>query len=155
MIERRTSQRGPRYEVRLRCPDGSERSRTFRTLRDAQRYEREQRAAFDRGNWIDPRSATLTFEKFARRWLSERPDLRPRTVELYESLLRCHILPEFGEIPLRKITPSTVRSWNADLARRHPVTAAKAYRLLSGILTTAVADEFGRTQSLRRKRCRS
>jgi len=97
---------------------------------------------FDRGNWIDPRGSSLLFEQFASRWLTERPDLQPRTLELYRSLLRCHILPEFGERPLRKITPSAVRSWNADLLRRYPVTAAKAYRLLSAMLTTAVADEL-------------
>ena len=142
MIERRMTQRGSRYEVRLRGPDGMERSRTFRTLRDAERYGREQRAMFDRGSWIDPRGASLQFEQFARRWLSERPDLRPRTVELYESMFRRHILPTFGGLPLRRITPSVVRSWNAQLARKHPITAAKAYRLLNGILNTAVADEL-------------
>jgi len=30
MIEKRTTRSGPRYEVRLRGPDGKERSRTFR-----------------------------------------------------------------------------------------------------------------------------
>ena len=35
-----------------------------------------------------------------------------------------------------------MRSWNAVLARKYPVTSAKAYRLLSGMLTTAVADEL-------------
>ena len=142
MIERRTTTSGPRYVVRLRGPDGRERSRSFRTRRDAERYEREQRARFDRGNWIDPRGASVPFEQFALRWLAERPDLRPRTIELYRSLLRRHILPAFGEVHLGRITPSAVRSWNAVLAREYPVTAAKVFRLLSGILTTAVADEL-------------
>jgi integrase len=97
---------------------------------------------FDRGNWIDPRLASLPFEPFALHWLSERPDLQPRTLELYRSLLRCHLLPEFGELPLGRISPSAVRSWNAALARSHPVTAAKAYRLLNAMLTSAVADEL-------------
>jgi Phage integrase, N-terminal SAM-like domain len=141
MIKRRMTRSGPRYEVRLRGPDGRERSRSFRTRRDADRYEREQRANIDRGNWIDPRRATVPFEEYALRWVAERPDLQPRTIELYRSLLRCHILPAFGDLHLGKITPSTVRSWNAALARKHPVTAAKAYRLLSGILATAVADD--------------
>jgi hypothetical protein len=75
---------------------------------------------FDRGNWIDPRRASISLERFALRWLTERPDLQPRTLELYRSLLRCHIVPEFGELPLRKLTPSAVRSWNAALARKYP-----------------------------------
>ena len=142
MIERRTTRNGLRYEVRLRGPDGKERSRSFRTRRDAERYEREQRAAFDRGNWIDPRGASQPFEQYALRWLSQRTELRPRTVELYRSLLGRHLFPEFGELQLGKITPSAVRSWNAALIQRYPVTAAKAYRLLRGILGTAMADEL-------------
>jgi integrase len=63
-------------------------------------------------------------------------------VELYGSLLKTHIRPVFASLPLGKITPGAVRSWNSALAQRHPVTAAKAYRLLRQILSTAVADEL-------------
>lgn len=142
MIERRQSRTGIRYEVRLRGPDGRERSRTFRTRKEAEHYERDQRVALDKGNWIDPRLATLTFRSYAERWMAERHDLRPRTVELYRSLLRVHILPAFGALAIGKLAPTGVRSWNADLAQRHPVTAAKAYRLMREILSTAVADEL-------------
>ncbi len=142
MIKKRTTATGVRYDVRLRGPDGKERCRSFRTRRDAERFERDQRSALDRGNWIDPRHASLTFEDYAERWLAERPDLRPRTVELYESLLRCHILPKFGKLPLGKVTPTSVRSWNASLSAAYPVTGAKAYRLLRQIMGTAVSDEL-------------
>jgi integrase len=142
VIERKAVKNGPRYEVRLRGPDGRERSRSFRTLRDAERYEREQRRALDRGDWIDPRNATITFEEYAHQWMHQRTDLRPRTVALYESLLRRHLLPEFGSLPVGKITPGMVRSWNARLAGEYVVTGAKAYRPLRGIMTTAVADEL-------------
>ena len=142
VIERKVTKTGPRYEVRLRGPDGRERSRSFRTLRDAERHEREQRRALDRGDWIDPRHATVTFEDYAWRWLRQRSDLRARTVELYESLLRCHLLPTFGPLPVGKITPGGVRSWHAGLAAEYRVTGAKAYRLLRGVLGTAVTDEL-------------
>lgn len=79
---------------------------------------------------------------YARTWLQQRSDLRPRTVEMYSSMLRNHLLPTFGSIPIKRLSPAAVRSWNAELARCHPVTAAKAYRLLKGILATAVTDEL-------------
>jgi Phage integrase, N-terminal SAM-like domain/Phage integrase family len=116
--KRQTEKSGVRYDVRLRGPDGRERFKMFRTRKDAERYEREQRRAMDRGEWIDPRHATLTFEEYAGRWVKERPNLRPRTIELYESLLRCHILPEFGTLPLGRITPAAVRSWHAGLVEK-------------------------------------
>ena len=141
MIEKRNTNTGIRYEVRLRGPDDLERSRTFRTRRDAERYERDQRSALDRGNWIDPRGSLITFEDYARKWLRQRSDLRPRTVELYESLLRNHLNPRFGSTPLKKITPSAVRAWYGEMVRIRAVTAAKAYRLLKGVLSTTVTDE--------------
>jgi integrase len=71
-----------------------------------------------------------------------RHDLSPSTQRLYESLLDLHILPTFGTHPVGRIPPTDVRSWNALLSERHPVVAAKAYRLLRQILATAVADEL-------------
>jgi Phage integrase, N-terminal SAM-like domain len=142
VIERKVTGTGPRYEVRLRGPDGRERFKCFRTVRDGERYEREQRRSLDRGDWIDPRHATVTFEEYAKAWLFQRTDLRPRTVELYESLLRRHLLPPFGSLPIGKITPAGVRSWHSSLSAEYLVTGAKAYRLLRGILGTAVTDEL-------------
>jgi len=130
-----------RWEVRFRAPDGKERSKTLHTEKLAKKYEREQLTALDKGSWIDPRHASETFGDYSKRWMKERHDLRPRTVELYESLLKIHIRPKFTDLPLGKITPGAVRSWNSALAQRHPVTAAKAFRLLRQILSTAVADE--------------
>lgn len=49
-LERRTTVAGDvRYEVRLRGPDRRERSRTFRTRKAAEIYERELLAQRDRG----------------------------------------------------------------------------------------------------------
>jgi integrase len=45
-----------------------------------------------------------------------------------------------GDLSLIALSPSKVRQWNADLAKGHLSTAAKAYRLLSTIMKTAVTD---------------
>lgn len=131
-----------RYDVRYRGPDGKERSKTFRSKKEAERYERAQRTALDQGTWLDPRKASETFSAYANRWLQERHELKARTAELYRSLLRVHLLPTFGAMSLGKLSAqsSAVRTWNAELARQHPITAAKAYRLLSQLCSTAVRD---------------
>ncbi|MEU8377753.1 hypothetical protein [Streptosporangium sp. NPDC048865] len=36
------------------------------------------------------------FKEFGTAWGDERPGLRPKTVQLYEGLLRLHLLPTFG-----------------------------------------------------------
>ncbi len=38
----------------MRAPDGRELSRTFRTRKEADRFEREERSSIHRGTWIDP-----------------------------------------------------------------------------------------------------
>jgi integrase len=85
---------------------------------------------------------TVTFGEYAEEWLQGRPELAVRTVELYRWLLRRHIIPTFGDLPLDGITPAAVRLWHAGIAREHPTTAAKAYRLVSSIMRTALVDEL-------------
>jgi hypothetical protein len=37
-VRRRETKRGPRYDLEYRTPDGAKRTKTFRTLKDAQRH---------------------------------------------------------------------------------------------------------------------
>jgi len=116
---------------------------TFRTRRDADAYLAAIRADLDRDTWIDPVAGQVALATYAWKWLDERPGLRPRTCELYESELRLHILPALGSIEVAKLTTAAVRSWHAQLlkaGRPGPTTVAKCYRLLRAILTTAVED---------------
>lgn len=90
---------------------------------------------------VDPRRAKVTLEEYAKGWLAGRHDPADRTVELYSWLLDTHVTPALGTVALGQLSPSRVRSWNAALAKSHPVVAAKAYRLLSSMMRAAVADE--------------
>lgn len=80
------------------------------------------------------------FDRYALEWLDQRIDLAERTQELYTWLLSRHVNPTFGPLPLRSIGTPAVRRWHVGIARTRPTTAAKAYRLLSSIMRTAVAD---------------
>ena len=78
------------------------------------------------------------------KWLGERT-LRPRTRQLYEGLLKNHVLPVLGDLEMVKITPSVVRTWHAKLSQAEApgqVTTAKCYRLLRTVFTTAAEDEL-------------
>src|SRR5690606_25317719 len=91
---------------------------------------------------------TPTLGDYASSWVDTRltkrgEPLRPRVKDLYVMELRLHVVPTFGSTRLARITTAQVRDWNARL--RGPdgpgaSTAAKCYRLLRSILTTAVAD---------------
>lgn len=136
-----------RYQAHYRTIDNAwhKGPTTFRTKRDALAYLAATQAAIERGSWVNPHSGHASLNEYSKTWLAERPSLRPRTQELYASLLRRHILPVLGETELAKIAPGRVRSWHSKLvAADHPgpSTVAKAYRLLHAILQTAVQDEL-------------
>ncbi len=132
-----------RYDVRYRDPNGVQRSRTFRTLREAERFARKIEVDKESGSYLDPNAGRVTFAEYAQQWLEHRPRLRPRTRELYEGQLNNHILPTFGHQSIGKISSAAVRTWWAALNRTRlsPVTCAKIYRLLRSIMTTAETDE--------------
>lgn len=113
---------------------------TFATKSDALAYLSIVEADVHRGTWIDPLAGKVTLALYANEWLGRRPELAVRTVELYRYLLDRHILAALGNCTLATLTPSKVRGWHAALAQTHPSTAAKAYRLLAGILRTATSD---------------
>jgi integrase len=142
-IEKRTTTRGPRYKVRLRRPDGSEYSKTFRTRKEADAFEAAQRTDQARGVWTDPTAGRETVTEYAERWMAARVNLKPLTREQYASLLKLYIVPKLGGYRLGRITPDIVRTWHAGLvlsARPGSTRPARAYRLLRTIMGTAEAD---------------
>ncbi|MGH9057654.1 MAG: tyrosine-type recombinase/integrase [Acidimicrobiales bacterium] len=85
------------------------------------------------------------FRTYAKQWLDDKPNLRPRSYEQYEINLRLHINPVLGGTDLSKITPGMVCTWRAAMLgakKPGPATVAKCYRLLHAILATAVEDEL-------------
>jgi integrase len=113
---------------------------TFDFKADADAWLANVRTDIGRGHWLDPRGGREHFDDYAKRWMRDRHDLRPRTREIYDSQLKCHLVPAFGALTLDQITTAKVRSWHSRIAQTTPVTAAKCYRLLHAILATAVED---------------
>jgi integrase len=132
-----------RWQVRYYDQAGARHTapRTFPCKADANRYLAQVEADLLRGAWTDPRLARITFGEWVERWWPTTADLRPGTRTLYGYLLRRFLVPAFGETPLGRIDPMTVRAWLAGLHEASevtPTTIAKAYRLLRRILNVAV-----------------
>ncbi|HEV3268436.1 MAG TPA: site-specific integrase [Acidimicrobiales bacterium] len=133
--------RNGRYQARFRGPDGKERTQRFDRKVDAEAWLVTNGADMVRGAWVDPIAGAITLKDFANEWLNGRSDLRASTVAKYRGLLDLHIIPELGADTMANLKPAKVRRWNANLSQRHSSTAAGAYRLLSAICNTAIADE--------------
>jgi len=130
------------YDVRLRDPMGRNYKRTFRTKKEAEDFVASERVAQRQGTWVDSREGKVLLSEYASTWLKTRANLRMRTRELYEGLLRRHILPSLGAMEIGGIPSAVVRAWYASLFDKglSQSTCAKAYRLLRTILSTAIED---------------
>lgn len=116
----------------------------FKRQRDADRWLAQVEALVVAGDWTDPERAKVALGEYAEQWITQRPALRPRTIELYRWLLRRYVVPHIGTVPLGRLTTATVRQWRSDLLTEHGVSetmAAKTYRLLRAVLNTAVEED--------------
>jgi integrase len=144
-----------RWQARYQGPDGIVRPapETFERKRDAAEWLAEIETELAKGEWRDPEAAQQLVVEYAARWIKERPGLRPRTIELYEGLLRRQVTPYFEGVTLAKVdnNPAAIRAWRAELlaAGVSVSVSAKAYRLLRAVLHTAVDDDV-----IRRNPCR-
>src|SRR5690606_17756524 len=91
-----------RWQARYPGLDGRLRPapETFARKAEAERYLTLVEGEMARGEWIDPTRAQVKLGDYAARWIAQRPNLRPRTVELYTWLLGKHIAPYLGGVPL-------------------------------------------------------
>ena len=137
-----------RWRARYRGPDNREYSKTFARRIDAERFLANAESRRNAGEWIDPQLGRLTFGTWVERWRGTVAHLKPKTRQGYESLLKCYILPPFGEIPLAKIQPVDVRYWVSAMIDQglSPSRVRQAYLVFSSIMKAAVESEYiGRT----------
>lgn len=140
-----------RWQARYTTPDGVERSapETFATKTDADRYLAAVESDLHRGAWIDPKAGRVTVRAWTEAWLPryvarKGKPLRPKTVALYEGLLRSTILPTFGAMPLDQVKRSAVEAWLGGLGARglSPSRIRQAVMLLSSAMEAAVNDDL-------------
>jgi integrase len=128
-----------RWRARYRGPNGRERSKTFERKADAERFLTEVESSKLRGGFVDPRRASITVEAWADDWLAAQADLTPKTCERYDGMIRRHIRPRWGRVPLASVTHAEVQRWltGLDLA---PTSVQKTHGVLSMVLAYAVKD---------------
>jgi integrase len=94
-----------------------------------------------RGEWVDPALGRRTFASWADEWSATVVDLRPSTLDRDLRIVRTHLLPHFGPVPLARITNPMVRSFVADLlavGSHSPATVRKIGQVFAKVLRAAV-----------------
>ena len=144
--KRTTKKKGsPSWQVKWRDADDRQRSRTFRTRRDADLFDADLVRRRRLGSLATLDAGTITLDRFvADTWAPQRAaDLKPATRTFYAGLYRAHIAPTFAKTPLREVTPQRVAAWQVERVKSGAGRKAirEALGLLGGILGYAVELE--------------
>jgi integrase len=106
-----------RWEAMLSLPDGKRRSLYGRTR--AEVAHKLAAASRDRDLGLPVSASRQPLAQFLSQWLEDaaKPSLRPKTYASYEQLIRIHIAPAVGKIPLVSLTPQRVQRFVNDLSQ--------------------------------------
>lgn len=132
-----------RWQASYVGPDGIRRNAptTFAAKMDAEGWLSRRRNEITDGEWLPQtvkRRAPITFETYANTWL-ERRELKPRTREHYQTMMDKFLVPTFGKMPMREISPEDVARWHHTLDTGSTYKA-HAYGLMRTICKSAVND---------------
>lgn len=96
------------------------------------------------GTLVTARQQSL--KQYLEDWLenTHKQNVRPRTHERYEEIVRLHIIPTIGDMPLQKLTPQRLQKLYSDKQKEGyaPVTVIAIHNLLHKALDTAVRWEL-------------
>ncbi|MDQ6725149.1 MAG: site-specific integrase [Actinomycetota bacterium] len=118
----------------------------FRTQAEAARALTEFLHESDQGTAVP--NSRITVEEYLKGWLEGLParGLRPRTIETYESLIRCHVVPTLGPVKVQALTAlhldrlyARLRTEGGVLEAGKPLSA-RTVRIVHTILRRALAD---------------
>ncbi len=102
------------YQVKWRRLDGTQTSKTFRTLREAKDYQRNIENEKSRGTLPDDRRAKVKFGEFAQEVFATL-EHGPSTVLRRDGIMQKHIGPVFGDLPISQIhrgqIVQTIKKW--------------------------------------------
>ena len=113
--------------------------------REAQARAKEIETALLFGELTSPEGdpSDMFFKEYAEGWLAGKKAIRRNgTYRLYSKMLKKHLLPAFGGLPLREISRANVRQLCADTVAggMAPTSAGVLVTTLRGILGQAVED---------------
>ncbi len=130
-----------KWEARYHDVRGEVFYRYFTTKAEADGHLAMVKADMLRGDWLDPRLGQITVREWSVKFMETKRKIRPTTRDLYDYLLRLHILTEFGDWQLSHITTADVEAWMTKLhnnPKLAPSTEKKALRLFTAMMTLAV-----------------
>jgi integrase len=130
---------GPRYEARWQEPDGTPRGKTFRTREEAKAHLVAVAHSVNQGVYVPQAQAQTPFRQVVEEWLTKGKPRKPRTVELYRSMVATW-LGAWLDRPVGGIGYADVGGVVATMrtAGRSPQTIHNVFNVAHGVLAYAL-----------------
>jgi integrase len=143
-IHKRPVKNGYRYDVKIRRPDGTQYQNSFKTKKDAERFETQEKTRLIEGTWLDNRNNSITFATYAQRWLESNKAKRSKTLLRDKSIVNKHLIPSLGNLPIKNIKSSDLRHMVSDWSEQGLAagTIRRHKAILSAIFNMALDDEL-------------
>jgi integrase len=128
------------FQARWRHPHDPRKveNKSFALKKDAQLWISDRDGAALRGEWVDPSKRRHTFAVVAAEWQDSREDVGPKTRVGHDSILKHHLLPEFGPRAIAGIDAADAQKLIKKLAKTHkPNTVRNVFAVLRMVLDFA------------------
>lgn len=138
--------RSGRFQARYLDPDTRRfipAPTTFATKGAADRWLTRKRAELDAGTAIDERAGSEPLSNWWPGYWRSLQSRKPTTRSNYSAAWRLRVQPRFGSVLVRRIKPSQIDDWIADMNRDgvSPTKAIEAVGVLKRLLDRAVRDK--------------
>ncbi len=117
-----TKQRSPgTWSIRVELPTDpttgrrTQKQTTIRgTKREAEKRRTELQREIDTGGFVNPSKRTLG--QYLGQWVTDYawPNLAPKTAQNYEHMVKKHLVPGLGAVPLSQLRPEHIQKYLAD-----------------------------------------
>lgn len=113
--------------------------KTFRLKEEAEAWREDQSNSKRQGTWVDPRQAERPFRDVIEGWRDSWLDIEPKTRAGYETIIKQHLLPEFGNTPVSRVTTEAVQAYVNRISKTAGSgTVRNIYAALRNALNTGV-----------------
>ncbi len=142
-IKKELGPRGVRYKVVYLDSTGKQRTKTLRTLKEAQVFQGGIRAKKQRRERIDPGPGRVPIREFFEHHMRTATNLRPSTRDRYRRHFRLYVDPKLGGRSLESVTKADIKTLLADMraAGKGPATLEAVARLLHRLFAVAVEED--------------
>lgn len=131
---------GKRWQVRYRDAGGRQRKENFDKKTTADTRANAVGSELDRGTYVDPATAKISFRAYTEDWRSTRVH-DVNTAARIERQMRLHVYPALGDRTMRELAarPSLCQTWISGLTLA-PSSANQVINDVSAVFTAAAAD---------------